>query len=100
MVLRLNKAIYGLKQASRMCRIKLNDVLVNKLHLKCIYSDSSIFVYKRDSLFVILPVFVDDGPLEILRSIALHRHQSVAQSLTVVLLCGRPHFLVPDSYIS
>ena len=61
MVLRLNKAIYGLKQASRQWKEKLVHILVDKLGFKEIYSDASLYVYAHDGLRITVPVYVDDG---------------------------------------
>ena len=62
MVLRLNKAVYGLKQASRQWKQKLVHILVNELGFKEIYSDASLYIYRRDNgERITLPVYVDDG---------------------------------------
>ena len=61
MVLRLNKAIYGLKQASRQWKEKLVHILVDQLGFKEIYSDASLYVYAHDGLRITVPVYVDDG---------------------------------------
>ena len=58
-VLRLRKSIYGLKQASRMWYQKLQSVLV-EMGFQCVKVDSSIYVFKKDKVHIILPVFVDD----------------------------------------
>ena len=61
-VLRLNKAVYGLKQASRQWKQKLVHILVNELGFKEIYSDASLYIYRRDNgERITLPVNVDDG---------------------------------------
>lgn len=60
-VLRLNKAVYGLKQASRQWKVKLVEILVGQMGFKEIYSDASLYVYSRDGQRIILPVYVDDG---------------------------------------
>ena len=58
MVLRLNKAIYGLKQASRQWKEKLVHILVDKLGFKEIYSDASLYVYAHDGLRITVPMYV------------------------------------------
>ena len=60
-VLRLNKAIYGLKQASRQWKQKLVQILVDELGFKEIYSDASLYVFQKDGVRIIMPVYVDDG---------------------------------------
>ena len=58
-VYRLNKSLYGLKQSSRLWGETLEKVLV-KLGFKKTYSDASLYIYDRDNIKIILPVFVDD----------------------------------------
>ena len=41
----------------------LKSVLCDQMGFKCIYSDNSIYVLRRNSDYVIVPVFVDDGTL-------------------------------------
>ena len=60
-VAKLRKALYGTKQGARAWQRKMQQVLVEELKFACIYSDTSIYVYRRDSDFILLPVFVDDG---------------------------------------
>lgn len=61
-VLRLNKSIYGLRQSPRLWYEKLDSVLVS-LGFKKIKSDASVWVYDREGVRVIVPVFVDDMTL-------------------------------------
>jgi len=61
-VLQLIKSIYGLKQSPRLWHIKLNSVLI-QLGFKKIKSDGSVWVFDKDGLKVIVPVFVDDMTL-------------------------------------
>jgi hypothetical protein len=58
-VLRLIKSIYGLRQSPRLWHLKLNSVLEKAGFVK-IKSDGSVWVFDRDGVRVILPVFVDD----------------------------------------
>ena len=58
-VLQLQKSIYGLKQASWMWYQKLQSVLI-EMGFKCVEVDSSIYVYSKDKVQIILLVFVDD----------------------------------------
>jgi hypothetical protein len=59
MVCHLKKSLYGLKQAARVWNIKLHNTL-EKMGFKRMESDQSIYVYSRDGVQIILPVFVDD----------------------------------------
>jgi len=58
-VWRLLKALYGLKQSPRLWNQKLDTVL-HELGFKRIRSDSSLYIWERDKIKVIIPVFVDD----------------------------------------
>ena len=58
-VLRLNRALYGLKQAGHQWHKKLDSVM-SKLDFKLVRCDNSIWVYQRDSVHLIVPVYVDD----------------------------------------
>ena len=58
-VCRLNKSLYGLKQSPRLWGETLGKVLVD-LGFKRTYSDASLYIYDRDNIKVIMPVFVDD----------------------------------------
>ncbi|CAK5267338.1 unnamed protein product [Mycena citricolor] len=61
-VLKLNRSIYGLKQAGRQWRIKLVAKLT-AMGFKCIKSDSSCHIYSDGVVRVILPIYVDDGTI-------------------------------------
>ena len=56
MLMKLNKAIYGLKQAGREWMINLNTYLINELGFKQCTSDPCIFITNN----VVLAVYVDD----------------------------------------
>src|SRR5713101_2129528 len=58
-VLKLQESIYGLKQASQMWYQKLQSVLL-EMGFTCVQVDSSIYVYSKAKVRIILPVFVDD----------------------------------------
>src|SRR6185369_169428 len=58
-VCKLNKSLYGLKQAPRLWGEKLASIM-QLLGFKRMYSDSSLYIYDRDGIKVIAPVFVDD----------------------------------------
>ena len=55
----LKKATYGLKQAGRVWSKTLADTLT-KMDFTQIKSDPSVYVFLRDNLRIIIPVFVDD----------------------------------------
>jgi hypothetical protein len=61
-VLLLKKATYGLKQAGRVWSKTLADTLA-KMDFTQIKSDPSVYVFLRDTLRIIIPVFVDDMTL-------------------------------------
>ena len=56
---RLRKALYGLKQAGRCWHEKLDEVL-SKLGFTRLTCEHSVWVYLRDGVRLIIPVFVDD----------------------------------------
>jgi hypothetical protein len=58
-VARLLKGLYSLKQGSREWFRRLEEVLV-ELGFARIRSDSSVFIWEKDGVKVIVPVFVDD----------------------------------------
>ena len=62
-VLRLRKAIYGLKQAARQWNKKINDTLL-KMGFTRTYSDGGVYIYRRQEgntdIVVILTLYVDD----------------------------------------
>ena len=58
-VLKLNKALNGLKQAGREWYDKL-DSAMSKLEFNLVKSDNSVWVYKRGDSHIIAPVYVDD----------------------------------------
>src|SRR5438445_7344035 len=55
----LERAIYGSKQGGNRWNKKMRSVL-ESLAFKQSYSDASIYIYFKDGVSVILPVFVDD----------------------------------------
>ncbi|GLB43908.1 putative encoded by [Lyophyllum shimeji] len=59
LVCKLNKSIYGLKQSPRLWSEKLAEVM-QLLGFKKTYSDPLLYIYDRDGIKVIVPVFVDD----------------------------------------
>ena len=59
LVCRLKKPLYGLKQSPRQWYRKLNELFV-ELGFKRIQSDHSLFVWAKDSIKIIIPVYVDD----------------------------------------
>ena len=58
-VCKLRKALYGLKQAACQWNIKLHNVL-HLMGFVRIESDRSLYVYERNELRIIMPVFIDD----------------------------------------
>ena len=58
-VCRLNKSLYGLKQSPRLWSEKLTSVL-EQMGFKKLVSDPSVYIFERDNIKVIVPVWVDD----------------------------------------
>lgn len=58
-VLKLNKAIYGLKQSSRAWYMEVEDVLSNLNYIKSKY-EPCIFIKKNNGLMTIIALYVDD----------------------------------------
>lgn len=58
-VCKLQKSIYGLKQASRQWNKKLHATLVS-IGFKRLESDRSVYIYARNGVQIIVPIFVDD----------------------------------------
>lgn len=55
----LDKAIYGLKQAARQWNLKLHAAMLS-MGFTRLKSDSSIYLFVRDKVRIIMPVYVDD----------------------------------------
>jgi len=60
-VCKLRKGLYGTRQGARAWQINLQQILVEELQFRMIYSDGSFFVYCNGDDFVMLPFHVDDG---------------------------------------
>ena len=58
-VCKLKKSLYGLKQSARQWNKKLHSTLIN-LGFKRLESDRSIYVYVKDGVLLVIPVFIDD----------------------------------------
>jgi hypothetical protein len=58
-VLRLLKALYGIKQGPR-CWSKRLHVVMTEIGFRRLECDHSVFVYERDGVKIIVPVHVDD----------------------------------------
>jgi hypothetical protein len=57
-VLKLNKALYSLKQSARIWYNTLKEVLINKLNFESLLAEGNIFINRSTS--IILCVYVDD----------------------------------------
>jgi hypothetical protein len=58
-VCKLLKSLYGLKQAARQWNRKLHSVFASMGYSR-LQSDSSIYIYSKGDVKVIVPVFIDD----------------------------------------
>jgi hypothetical protein len=58
-VCKLQKSIYGLKQASRQWNKKLHATLVSMGFIR-LESDRSVYIYTKNGVRIIVPIFVDD----------------------------------------
>lgn len=59
-VYKLNKAIYGLKQAAKAWNEKINNVLINKLGFKRLSSEPCVYIYNHKNELMIIALYVDD----------------------------------------
>jgi hypothetical protein len=58
-VCKLNKSLYGLKQAGRVWNWKLHSVLLS-LGFERVQSDHGLYIFSKDGIHIFMPVFVDD----------------------------------------
>lgn len=79
-VYRLNKAVYGLKQAAKSWYEKINGVLVKKLKFKKLSSESCVYVYHHKEGYIIIALYVDDIMLFSSRSL-MNKKEEIKNSL-------------------
>ena len=58
-VCKLEKSLYGLKQAGRVWNQTLHSVL-SSMGFQRVHSDHGLYIYERDGVRIFMPVFVDD----------------------------------------
>jgi transposase InsO family protein len=56
---RLNKSLYGLKQAGRTWNKRIDSAL-RSLHFQPIHADPCVYAYRRESVILIISLYVDD----------------------------------------
>lgn len=59
-VYKLNKAVYGLKQAAKSWYEKINKVLTETLKFRKLSSEPCVFVYSQEGKYIIIALYVDD----------------------------------------
>ena len=91
-VCKLIKSLYGLKQAGRQWNKKLHSTLLS-LGFKCLESDRSIYVYIKDSVLTILPIFIDDITL------ASNSQPKINQTITELEMHFKLRDLGPTSWL-
>ena len=91
-VLRLRKALYGLKQAGRLWNQKLHSTF-DSLGFTRLKSDPSVYVYSKDSVRLIIPIFIDDI------TIAATSKAAIAQTVSDLQKHFKLRDLGPTSYL-
>jgi hypothetical protein len=91
-VARLLKGLYGLKQGGRKWFRRLKEVLV-ELGFARIHSGSSVFIWEKDGVRVIVPVFVDDITL------ASKSKEKIAEIKGLLAQCFKLRNLGPTSFL-
>jgi hypothetical protein len=91
-VAHLDKGLYGLKQGGQCWFDKLDNEL-QALGFICLQSDSSIFIWERDGIKVIVPVFVDDIML------VSKSKEKIAELKTQLASCFKLRDLGPTSFV-
>src|SRR6202012_2938371 len=59
MACKLNKSLYGLKQAGRTWNKRIDSAL-RTLNFQPIHADPCVYIYRRDSITLIISLYVDD----------------------------------------
>jgi hypothetical protein len=91
-VARLLKGLYGLKQGSREWFHRLEEVLV-ELAFARIRSDSLVFIWEKDGVKVIVPMFVDDITL------AFKSKEKIAEIKGLLAQCFKLRDLGPTLFL-
>jgi hypothetical protein len=71
-VCKLKKSLYGLKQAARQWNKKLHTTL-QSMGFKRLDSDRSIYIYVKDDVRIIVPIYIDDITLASKSAVALDK---------------------------
>src|SRR6201999_2738038 len=92
-VCKLNKSLYGFKQSPRLWSKRLAEVLTH-MGFKQLKSDTSIYIFVKNNVKVIVPVFVDDITLASASTTALDDY------VTELAILFKLRHLVPTEYLS
>ena len=92
-VWRLIKSLYGLKQAGNVWHEKLNSVLVS-MGFKRAIVEHSIWIYQRDGVRIIIPVFVDDMTIAAKSKEAIQKVKDELREHFKLRDLGPTHFLL------
>ena len=79
-VYRLLKSLYGLKQAARQWNKKLHNTLI-AMGFKRLESDHAIYIFVRDDVRIIIPVFIDDITFASLKAASLRSWETAEDAV-------------------
>ena len=92
-VWKLNKSLYGLKQAGRAWNKKMDAALV-EMYFRPLHSDSCVYVQRQGSAVMFVLVYVDDLLLVTNNTVALKAVKSALRSRFDMKDMGEAHFIL------